>query len=163
MTIAFSVTETMRGLHHFVDPAWGPAVDRPIHFRIEWGAPLRASINPLSPQFMRYGARGEFFAEGFTPHPVACEGTFALDYFDRHTITYDLSFPCEGERYRFVGEKVDVWLRRPLQLVKTHTTCYGTVTNEAGVIVSRSVLHFPPETMRSFLLSLRLRRVAASS
>lgn len=163
MTLAFSVTETMRGVHHFVDPARGTAVDRPIRFRIDWGAPIRTSLNPLSGQFMRHRAAGEFYAEALTPHPVACEGTFVVDYFGQHKITYDLRFPCEGERFRFVGEKIDVWLRRPLQLVKTHTTCYGTVTNGAGVIVSRSVLHFPLETMRSFLLSLRLRRAAQSS
>jgi hypothetical protein len=163
MTLAFSVTETMRGVHHFVDPARGPAVDRPLHFRIDWGAPIRTALNPLSGQFMSHRAAGELFAEGLTPHPVACSGTLVVDYFRRHTITYDLDFSCEGERFNFLGEKVDVWLRRPLQLVKTHTTCYGTITNGAGAIVSRSVLHFPPETMRSFLLSLRLRRVAESS
>lgn len=157
MSIAFAITETMRGVHHFVDPARGPAVDRPFHFRIDWGAPITSSLNPLSGRFMRYEAEGELFADGLTPRIVACRGALAIDYLAEHTITYELDFEAEGKPWHFVGQKTDVRLLRPLQLIKTHTTCYGTITDDTGTIVSRSVVHFPPETTLPFLRSFRLR------
>ncbi|MFW5738901.1 MAG: hypothetical protein ACOC1F_00900 [Myxococcota bacterium] len=157
MAFTFSITETMRGVHHFVDPARGPAVDRPFHFRIDWGAPLASSLNPLADGFMRYQAEGELFADGLTPSAVTCRGTLGIDYFAQHTITYALDFEAGGERYHYEGTKTDVRLTRPLQLIKTHTTCYGTLRDASGTIISRSVLHFPPDTTLPFLRSFRLR------
>lgn len=158
MSLAFAVTETMRGVHHFVDPARGPAVDRPFHFRIDWGAPFRKSLRPRSDRYMRYGAEGELFADGLTPHIVPCHGTLTIDYFKDHAIVYDLRFEAEGQLLQYVGRKTDVRLTRPLQLVKTHTTCYGSITDASGSILSRSVVHFPPETTLSFVRSFRLRK-----
>ena len=157
MTLAFSVTETMRGLHHFVDPSLGPPDERPMYFRIDWGAPIGSALNPLSDGFMRHQATGTLFAEGLTPEPVPCTGALAVDYLRDHTITYDLGFSCAGAPYRYVGRKTDVYLRHPLQLIKTHTTCYGAITDAQGRTLSRSVLHFPPETALPFLMSFRLR------
>ena len=156
MSLGFAVTETMRGVHHFVDPVRGPAIDRRFHFRIDWGAPLRTSCNPRSGRFMRYEAEGELFAEGLTKHIVACRGTLAIDYFKEHSIVYELLFEAEGQTLRYEGRKTDVRLSRPLQLIKTHTTCYGSITDGSGVIISRSVVHFPPETTLSFVRSIRL-------
>ena len=58
--------------------------------------------------------------------------------------------------HHFVGEKVDVNPLNPIMLVKTHTTCYGTLTDATGAIVSRSVTHFEPSTIVPFLTSFRL-------
>lgn len=157
MTLSFAIQETMRGDHHFVDPALGPAVDRPFHFRIDWGAPIATSINPLSGEFMHYRASGELFADGLTPEAVPCRGTLVIDYFGAHAITYDLSFEVEGVVHRYVGDKTDVRLGKPLQLIKTHTTCYGRIENAAGLIISRSVVHFRPELLLRFLRTFRLR------
>ena len=158
MTITFAVTETMRGVHHFVDSARGPAEDRPFHFCIEWSAPLARSLRPWSDEFMRYEAKGEIFAAGLTPRSTPCRGSLAIDYLADHTIRYDLEFEADGTTHRYEGTKTDVRLSRPLQLIKTHTTCYGRITDASGAIVSRSVLHFLPETTGAFLRSFRLRR-----
>jgi hypothetical protein len=156
MPLSFSMTETMSGLHHFVDPARGDAYDRRFYFRLDWGARRAAQLNPLAPEFLELEARGYLFCEGLTDGEAPCAGMLKLDYLGRHTITYVLDFEVAGASYHFVGEKIDVDLRRPLQLIKTHTTCYGTLTDAAGKVVSRSVTHFEPETLLPFLASFRI-------
>lgn len=158
MPIAFHANETMKGTHHFVTPALGPPTDRPCWFRLRWGAPLLESVNPFSSRFLRYDASGVFVADRLTDGPAACSGSLELDYFGDLKITYDLCFQVAGARYRFRGEKRDVDLRRPLQLIKTHTTCYGAITDDTGNVVSKSVLHFAPENLREFVASMRLAR-----
>ena len=133
----------MTGAHHFVDPARGDAHDRRFYFRIDWGARRLAQLNPLSPEFLEFDAEGVLLAEGLTPGEVPCRGTLRLDYLGSHTLTYTLSFEVDGQPHRYVGEKVDVNLARPLMLVKTHTTCYGTVWDGEGRIVSRSMVVHP--------------------
>jgi hypothetical protein len=152
MGLSFQMTECMRGAHHFVDPALGDASDRALYFRIRWSGALAAVLNPLSPEFLRYQAQGVISVDGLTPGEVPCNGTLAVDYLREHKITYTLAF----DRWRFVGEKVDVRLTRPVMLIKTHTTCYGRIEDEHGKIVSRSVVHFEPEDALGFLASTRV-------
>jgi hypothetical protein len=156
MPLSFTITETMSGLHHFVDPARGDANDRRCWFRLDWGARRAAQLNPFGDEFLVFAATGQIFVDGLTDSDVPCRGTIELDYFGRHTITYELDFDVDGEAYHFVGEKLDVNPLSPLMLVKTHTTCYGTLTDATGVIVSRSVTHFEPRALVPFLTSFRL-------
>jgi hypothetical protein len=156
MHLRFTITETMTGLHHFVDPALGDPADRRFYFRIVWGGRPTKVLNPLSPDFLFYDADGVVFAEGLGPDEIPCKGTLRLDYFGTRKITYTLHFDHGGHSYRYVGAKVNVDLRNPLMLVKTHTTCYGEVTDETGKVVSKSVLHFEPESMAAFLTSVRV-------
>jgi hypothetical protein len=163
MPLAFKITETMRGAHHFVDPTRGEAIDRPMHFVIDWGAPIASSINPLSQRFMSYAASGVITVDGLTSGEVPCEGSLEIDYLGLRKIVYELVFQAGGQTFRYKGEKTNVDLLRPLQLVKTHTTCYGSIVDESGHIVSKSVVHFEPETMWPFLSSFRLRRATEPS
>ena len=150
-------TELMSGQHHFVDPALGPASDQPCHFRLDWGGPAREALNPLRRRPVRYTADGTIHFAGLTHGEAPCRGTICIDYAGEHRIAYDLDFEHEGRHYSFHGEKVDVHPSRPLELVKTHTTCYGTLTSD-GRVVSRSILHFARESLPSFLRSFRLTR-----
>ena len=156
MPLSFTITETMAGLHHFVDPARGDANDRRFYFRLDWGARRGEQINPFADEFLAFGATGQILVDGLTDGEVPCTGTLKLDYFGRHTITYALDFEVDGEAFHFVGEKVDVNPLSPVMLIKTHTTCYGTLTDAAGAVVSRSVTHFEPSTLVPFITSFRL-------
>ncbi len=151
------ITETMRGTHHFVDPELGEATDRLFYFTIDWGGSPLEVLNPISSRFLLFEAEGVILVEGLTPAEAPCRGTLTLDYFGGQRLRYELDFEVEGENYFYVGEKVDVDLRKPLLLIKTHTTCYGTLRRGDGTIVSKSVAHFEPEAILPFIKSVRLR------
>lgn len=150
------ISETMRGSHHFVDPALGAATDHRFYFIIDWGGLPLEVLNPLSSMFMVFDAEGVILVEGLTDGEVPCTGKLTLDYFGSRSLRYELDFEVGDRGYSYVGEKVDVDLRKPLLLVKTHTTCYGTLRRDDGAIVSRSVVHFEPEAIVPFLRSVRL-------
>lgn len=158
MAWLLSVTETMQGCHHFVDPQLGDASERLIWFRIKWGGVPSMVLNPLSPRFLDYDCDGVIQVDGLTPTAVPCKGSLHLDYRRRHAISYRLAFEVDGRLFRFNGEKRDVRLDRPWMLVKTHTTCYGELLDDKRRIISRSVLHFEPAMAREFLMSMRLSR-----
>lgn len=151
----FKITETMRGNHHFVDPELGEAVDRPFHFRIDWGGTPLEVLNPISSMFLIFEVEGTILVAGLTKGEEPCRGVLTLDYFGTQTLRYELDFEVDGETYHYVGKKVDVELRKPLLLIKTHTTCYGTLRRGDGRIVSRSVAHFEPEAILPFFKSVR--------
>lgn len=156
MTFKVRVTETMQGDHHFVDAELGDPSDRPFLFRIDWSASPLDAFNPGSPRFMTFEASGVMDVEGLTAGETPCSGSLTVDYLQSQTITYDLLFEAKGREHRYLGRKVGVDLRRPLELVKTHTTCYGTISREDGRIVSKSVAHFVPEELFPFLTSFRV-------
>ena len=156
MPLSFTLHETMKGLHHFTDPDYGDSKDRPITFELDWGGPLPSNILPTSPNFFAFEASGTIDVSKLTPSPTPCRGSLRLDYFETHTLAYHLEFQVEETPYTFTGEKIDVKLWHPIQLIKTHTTCYGAIAREDGTVVSRSVLHFPLSEMVSFLASFRL-------
>lgn len=158
MPLSFRFTETMRGQHHFVDPAYGDSTDRLIWFRLNWGAPLLSALNPFSPDYFENAASGSISVQGLTSSLVPCEGHLRIDYLRHQRITYELNFENKNERFCFIGEKVDVDLRRPIELIKTHTTCYGAISNANGKVISKSVVHFPLDTTLRFLRSLRVTR-----
>jgi len=156
MAFKVRITETMRGHHHFVDPELGEPVDLEFWFRIDWSGLPHQSFNPISSQFLTFDAEGVIEAAGLTDGERTCTGVLMVDYFRDQTITYELDFEAGGRWYHYTGQKVGVNLYRPLELVKTHTTCYGTVTRDDGRIVSRSVTHFEPDELFAFLSSVRL-------
>lgn len=158
MPLSFQMKETMSGTHHFVDPKWGPPEEQALWFTIEWGQTLPSFFTPSDPAFMVAKSRGEIFIEGLTKSPVACSGSLSLSYLERRELRYELACHVDGDRYLYSGVKKDVELWRPWLLPKTHTTCYGSLEDEQGRILSRSVLHFPSHVrgMMDFLKSLRL-------
>jgi hypothetical protein len=158
MALVFHVDEIMKGTHHFVDPSYGDAAERPCWFRLRWGAPLLASVNPFSSRFLRYDATGVIEVDGLTDGQADCTGSLELDYFGDKKITYDLCFTARGMSFRYLGEKTHVDLRHPLLLIKTHTTCYGAITDPGDHFVSKSVLHFDLRRMVEFARSIRLQR-----
>jgi hypothetical protein len=153
----FAATEVMRGTHHFVDPALGGPEERLFYFRIDWTGALPAAFDPRSRRFLTFDTVGHVYVGGLTPAETPCRGTMKVDYFRSKTIRYDLSFEHAGETWRFEGEKVGVDLSNPVMLVKTHTTCYGTLRRGGGAVASKSVTHFEPQTIVPFLASFRLR------
>jgi len=149
------ITETMKGVHHFVVPDLGEATDQQFYFKIDWGGTPLEVLNPLSSQFLVFDADGVIDMEGLTDGAIPCTGRLTLDYFGTQSLRYELDFEVGEDTYHYVGEKVDVDLRRPLLLVKTHTTCYGTTRRDDGTIVSRSVVHFEPEAILPFVRSAK--------
>lgn len=158
MALVVTLTETMRGTHHFVDPALGDGSDLEFYFQIRWGGVMATVLNPLAPGFLRYDAEGVIFAQGLHDSELPCRGELELDYLHQHKITYRLNFEHQGKLLRYFGDKTDVNLLRPIMLIKTHTTCYGRIVDEQDRILSRSVLHFEPESIARFLASVRVSR-----
>ena len=149
----FKVDEVMVGTHRIV----GQDHDRPMHFAITWGAAsILDYLNPFSAGFLLAEARGVITADGIVRR-ADCAGTLRLLYFTGGKIRYELdSTDLEGRAYRYVGEKVNI---RPWNLHKSHTTCYGTITELAsGEVVSESVVYFPLRELAAFLASVRLVR-----
>lgn len=156
MSLAFRMTETMSGLHTFVDPALGAPDERQWSFRVRWGSPLAAAMwRGLRGKPIENAFSGVVSVDGLTRGEVPCEGALTLDY-RAGLITYALSFEVDGRRHTLVAEKREVDLTRPLELSKTHTTAYGVIRDEAGRVISRGVLHFRPETLGAFLRSFRV-------
>ena len=59
-----------------------------------------------------------------------------------------------GTPYRYLGEKVNI---KPWNLHRTHTTCYGTITDlNSSKDISKSILYFRFRTIPAFLKSFRL-------
>ena len=76
-------------------------------------------------------------------------------YFQEGKIRYTIDFHGpDGKAYQYVGEKRDI---RPWNLHRTHTTCYGTVTDlVSGQDISKSIVYFKFNTLPAFLGSVRL-------
>lgn len=156
MTISFTITENMHGYHHFVDSEYVSVINRPFHFKINWGAPIISAINPKSHYFMQYKALGKLFVGGLTSEYVSCRGSLVIDYFKTHKIIYNLKFEAKNETFNYVGKKTSVKLSNPLELIKTHTTCYGKITNTNNKIISYSVAHFKKEELLPFIRSFKI-------
>lgn len=159
MAFAFRLTETMTGLHHFVDPTFGSSDERPCWFRVDWGEGLGATIrDAIARRPLVNALRGTISVEGLTSGEVACEGTLTLDYLAARRLRYELAFEARGRAFTLRADKRDVELRRPLALIKTHTTAYLEVRDADGHVVSRGVLHFRPESLGAFVRSAKLVR-----
>jgi len=152
--IGMKIDEIMVGTHCFAN---GDVRRRPMIFCLTWGHKnLLRFLNPLSPDFLSSEARGMITVEGLV-NKADCSGTLKLLYFNGRKIRYELEFQDDsGRRYRYVGEKVNIW---PWNLHKTHVTCYGTIKEIAtDMEISRSVVHFPLRELVPFALSARLTK-----
>lgn len=152
-SLGFRIHEIMTGEHQF-EPNQGPAGHFPFEFRVTWGAnPLREWVRPSSERFMTNDLEGEVTVGGLC-EKTPCKGRLELRYFKEHKIRYLFDFQCNGADYHFEGEKVNI---RPWNLLISHTTCYGVLTEKiSGVVVSRSVTHFRLRAFPAFLASFRL-------
>ena len=151
--VGFKIDEVMSGEHEFVG-GYGPAGRHPMEFRVTWGP------RSLGEWVKRDG--GTYLAqemEGRVAVGGLCEdapltGTLELRYLGEHKIRYTFDFEARGERFHYVGEKVNI---RPWNLPFSHTTCFGSITEaKSGKLVSRSVTYFKLGAMPRFLLSLRV-------
>jgi len=152
--LGFMMDEVMTGTHHFVDGA-GPAGEHPLQFRVTWGTRhLGAYLNPFGHNFMSNYLEGRVSVGGLVEN-APCRGTLDLKYFTGAKIRYEFDFKdSEGVPYRYVGEKVNL---RPWNLHRTHTTCYGTITNlDTGKDISKSIVYFKLDTALDFVKSMRL-------
>lgn len=151
--VGFRIDEVMSGSHTF-EPGCGPAGRLPMEFRVTWGHPHLAKFaNPLDDQFGKAELAGTVSID-FLCQDTPCQGTFELNYLSEHTIRYQFEFDANKVRFRYVGEKVNIW---PWNLPVSHTTCFGTLIEVAtGKLISRSVVHFRMSTMLPFVASFRL-------
>ena len=152
--VGFAADEVMSGTHQFLAGA-GPEGEFPLEFRVTWGARhLGRWLNPFGGEFMTNFLHGRITAGGLV-EDVACQGVLELRYFTTASIRYRFEFTDnEGTRYRYLGEKVNI---RPWNLHRSHTTCYGTITNlDTGQDISRSIVYFRLSRLPGFLASFRL-------
>ena len=148
----FSMDETMTGTHEFVAGA-GPAGTHAFEFKVQWGAQdMGEFLNPLGERFMVSDMEGTVTVGGLCEE-VPCRGTLELRYLIDKKIRYTFDFDVEGAPYRFVGEKVNIL---PWNLPTSHTTCFGTLTDGDGQLISRSLTFFRLRTAPAFLASFRL-------
>lgn len=151
--MGFRVTEVMRGTHERRDgqPPSGP---QPFALRVTWGPDrLREWLDPTSPRFLWQRLEGEVLAGGLVEGWVPCRGTLSLEYLGRRRIRYELDFEGPEGVLRFAGEKVNI---RPWNLLVSHTTCTGTITDLAtGRLVSTVVVTFRLRDLPRMLLSAR--------
>lgn len=155
--VGFRIDETMRGTHRFVRdfPAGkvGAGTELPLAFRATWGHPrVWEYFNPAGEAFLRSPLEGRITAGGLCLEaPLA--GTLELRYLQDATVRYRFEFEARGQLWRYQGEKRDI---RPWNLHRTHTTCYGTISEaQTGEPLSDSVTYFDLKQLPRFLLSLR--------
>ena len=155
--MGFVVQETMSGTHE-LESGWGAPGRQPFAFRVAWGPErLREWLDPRSPQFLWQELEGEVRLGGLdgVPEWAPCRGTLELDYFGSARIRYVFDVPAGERTFRFQGDKVEL---RPWNLLVTHTTCFGTLTElESGRLVSRSVTRFRLRDLPRMALSTRWR------
>ena len=148
----FSVDEVMTGTHEFASGA-GPAGVHPFEFKVRWGpTDMGDFLNPSSEQFMLNDMEGTVTVGGLCAE-TPCRGTLALRYLIAKKIRYTFDFSVDGATYRYIGEKVNIL---PWNLPTSHTTCFGTLTDGAGQLVSRSLTFFRLRTAPAFLASFKL-------
>ncbi|MCB9688465.1 MAG: hypothetical protein H6735_25740 [Alphaproteobacteria bacterium] len=138
--MGFRAREIMRGYHEFAE-GMGPPGRHPFTFRASWGPDrLRDWLDPRKPTFLWQELTGEVDADGLC-EAAPCRGTLHLRYVPDRTIRYVFEFDDDhGRALRYEGTKENL---RPWNLLVTHTTCFGTVTEVAtGRLVSRGVTFF---------------------
>ncbi len=148
----FSMDEIMTGTHEFAAGA-GPAGVHPFEFKVRWGASdMGGFLDPSSKKFMVNDMEGTVTVGGLCEE-TPCRGTLELRYFKDQKIRYAFTFTARGATYQFIGEKVNIL---PWNLPTSHTTCFGTLTDGAGQLISRSLTFFRLRTAPAFLASFKL-------
>lgn len=138
--MGFRAREIMRGHHEFHD-GYGPAGRHPFAFRARWGPDrVRDWLDPRKPSFLWQELEGEVLAGGLSDGWAPCAGTLHLQYLPERRIRYDFDFDVGGRTYHYVGDKQNI---RLWNLLVSHTTCYGVVTERGtGRLVSTGVTLF---------------------
>lgn len=151
--VGFAADEVMTGTHQFLAGA-GPEGEFTLEFRVTWGARhLGRWLNPFGGEFMTNFLHGRVSVGGLV-EGASCQGVLELRYLTEASIRYRFEFSAGGARYRYLGEKVNI---RPWNLHRSHTTCYGTITNlDTGRDISRSIVYFKLSSLPRFLASFRL-------
>lgn len=151
--LGFQADEVMTGTHQF-EPEHGEAGEKFMEFRGSWGPKhLSEFINPLGGKFLYNDLHGYVDIEGLCEN-TPMTGSLELLYFTEAKIRYTFEFEVDGKEYLYIGEKRDI---RPWNLHRTHTTCYGTLSEKlTGRVVSRSITYFRLSTAPKFMLSFRL-------
>lgn len=152
--LGFMLDEVMVGSHHFVNEA-GPQGEHPMSFEVSWGSRrMLPYLNPLNPRFLSNFLEGTVSVGGLVER-ARCRGTLDLRYFTEAAIRYNFTFKDDqGRALRYIGEKVNI---RPWNLHRTHTTCYGTITDlNTNQEISKSILYFELQTLPAFLASFRM-------
>lgn len=151
--LGFAMEEIMTGTHEF-EPGQGEPGQKFMEFRGAWGPKhITEFLNPLGDKFFYNDLQGTVTIAGLCEN-VPMAGSLELLYFTEAKIRYTFTFEVNGLDYLYIGEKVDI---RPWNLHRTHTTCYGTLSErDTGRIVSKSITYFRLASAPKFLLSLRL-------
>ncbi len=155
--VGFRIDETLRGTHRFLKD-WNQNAVRagsefPFEFHATWGAShLGKFFNPLSKEFLVASLAGSVTAGGIcTDAPM--KGTLEFAYFSQSLIRYSFAFQGGGHELSYIGEKRHI---RPWNLRRSHTTCYGTLSDARnGNIISDSVVFFDLKKLAAFFASLR--------
>lgn len=159
--LGFRMDETMRGTHRLVkdyQPEGGALIpagsEMPFEFSCSWGHPnLVDYFNPLGNDFCSALLTGTVTIGGVCDR-APMRGSLEFRYLTESLIRYAFEFEVAERRYSFVGEKRDI---RPWNLHRTHTTCFGTVTDiEDGTKLCDAVVHFDLKELPTFVSSLRL-------
>jgi hypothetical protein len=156
--VGFRIEEKMKGTHRFLRN-FAPGnvkagVELPFAFSARWGNQrLPSYLRPGSGDFLRAEMEGSVTAGGLCLD-APLSGALELRYFKDATVRYEFEFEAHGIRMRYEGEKRGI---RPWNLHRSHTTCYGTVTEvESNEPLSDSVVYFELGALPGFLASLRL-------
>ena len=147
--IGFNFNETMTGTH-FLNGTEGK-----FEFIVRWGPDnIFNWLNVFSGKFLSQPLHGIITADGICEEQE-CEGTLELKYW-KGKIRYTIFFTANDIPYKYVGEKRDI---RPWNLHRTHTTCYGILTNlKTNEVVSEPLTYFRLKTLPAFLLSFGFSR-----
>jgi hypothetical protein len=155
----FSIEEQMSGTHRFrhdlAVTQTTAGAERPLSFTARWGhRHAKDYLTPTSHEFLCADLEGEITAGGLCERaPII--GTLELRYLKDATVRYRFEFTAHDQRWRYDGEKREI---RPWNLHRSHTTCYGTITEvSSGEVLSESVVYFELSQLPRFLASLRLR------
>lgn len=152
--VGFTLQERMEGDHRF-EPGLGPSGDLPMSFDVVWGPRSVVEwLDPADPDYLRHELSGVVSIGGLC-EGAPCRGTLELFYLSQHKIRYAFEFDARGQRYRYVGEKVNI---RLWNWPVSHTTCFGRTTEVgSGRLVSTSVTYFRIARTLQFAASFRLR------
>jgi hypothetical protein len=157
--VGFRIEEKMDGTHRFLRDFPPGKVDAgselPFAFNVTWGhQDLPRYLLPGGDDFLSAEMEGYVTAGGLCLD-APLKGTLELRYFKDASVHYEFEFEAHGRPMRYVGQKRDI---RPWNLHRSHTTCYGTVTDVAtGDPLSDSVVRFELGMLPTFLASLRLK------
>jgi hypothetical protein len=151
--LGFLMDEVMTGTHEF-EPGFGEPGQKFMEFRGSWGPKhLTEFLNPLGGRFFYNDMTGHVTVEGLCDR-APFVGSLELLYFSEGKIRYTFTFEVNGTEYLYIGEKRDI---RPWNLHRTHTTCYGTLSErDTGRLVSKSITYFRLRSAPQFMASVRL-------